>query len=114
MVGVLTVGSGAPGAPEPLVATVPLGTDVSVEAGDPAGAGAQWQAMSSEHRHAQRGTSRWTSWFGVILVLFGALALIDTFLPAWADNGRFLGPAFIVGIGVILVAAGVRRETTAP
>ena len=38
MVGVLTVGSGAPGAPEPLVATVPLGTDVSVEAGDPAGA----------------------------------------------------------------------------
>ena len=42
--------------------------------------------------------------------LFGALALVDAFLPAWADGGRFLWPAFIVGIGALLVATAVRRE----
>jgi phage shock protein C len=72
-----------------------------------------WHAMPSEHRHKSRGTGRATTWFGIILVLFGALALVDVLLPGWADSGRFLWPAFIVGIGAILVAAGVRREPTA-
>jgi hypothetical protein len=48
----------------------------------------------------------------MILVLFGALALIDTYLPAWADGGRFLWPAFILGIGALLVASAVRRQPT--
>jgi len=90
-------------------ATGPAGT----VPGDSAAAPVNWQAMPSEHRHARRGTGRATTWFGIILVLFGALALIDALLPAWADSGRFLWPAFIVGIGVILVAAGVRHEPTA-
>jgi hypothetical protein len=70
--------------------------------------------MPSEHRHSHRGTGRATTWFGIILVLFGTLALIDAVLPAWAASGHFLWPAFIVAIGLLLVAAGVRREPAAP
>ena len=72
-----------------------------------------WHSVPAEHRHIARGTGRATTIFGIVLIVFGALALVDTYLPAWADNGRFLWPAFIVGIGAILVATGVRREPTA-
>ena len=50
------------------------------------------------------------AFFGGALVLFGALALVDQVLPAWADQGRFLWPAFILGFGVLLVAASMRRQ----
>ena len=73
---------------------------------------AGWHSMPAEHRHATRGSGRATTWFGIVLVLFGALALVDVLLPAWADNGRFLWPAFILGIGAILVATSIRREPT--
>ncbi len=82
--------------------------------GDQSAAPASWRVTPVEHRHLHRSTGRATTWFGIILVLFGALALIDALLPAWADSGRFLWPAFIVAIGVLVVAAGVRREPTAP
>jgi phage shock protein C len=71
-----------------------------------------WYSVPAQHRHRGRGTGQATTIFGIILILFGALALVDTFLPAWADGGRFLWPAFIVGIGALLVAAGLRREQT--
>ena len=84
----------------------------SGEAG-PAPAG--WQPAPSTHRHTSRsGDGRGMLFVGVTLVLFGALALIDTYLPAWADHGRFLWPAFILGIGAILVFSAVRREPTKP
>jgi hypothetical protein len=51
---------------------------------------------------------------GMALVLFGALALIDAYLPGWADHGRFLWPAFILGIGAILLLTAMRREPTKP
>jgi phage shock protein C len=96
----------------------PTGTATTATAGDaPAGpvaasSASGWHSMPSEHRHMSRGTGRATTWFGIILVLFGALALVDVLLPSWADSGRFLWPAFVVGIGALLVAAGVRREPT--
>ena len=91
------------------------GASSEVPAGPGTGLGAAgWHAQAATHHHASRGTGRATTWFGIILVLFGALALIDALLPAWADSGRFLWPAFIVAVGAILVAAGVRREPTAP
>jgi phage shock protein PspC (stress-responsive transcriptional regulator) len=69
----------------------------------------------SPHRHLSRGgDGRGTLFVGMALVLFGALALIDAYLPAWADHGRFLWPAFILGIGAILVINAVRREPTKP
>ena len=64
------------------------------------------------HRHVSRGTGRGMTVVGIVLILFGALALVDAFLPAWADSGRFLWPAFVVGIGALLVVTAVRREPT--
>ena len=63
------------------------------------------------HRHVTRGTGRITTFFGLALILLGALALVDVLLPGWNESWRLLWPAFFVGIGVILVAGAVRRET---
>jgi phage shock protein C len=73
------------------------------------------QPAPSGDRHVSRGgDGRGTMFVGMALVLFGALALIDAYLPVWADHGRFLWPAFILGIGAILVINAVRREQTKP
>jgi phage shock protein C len=69
-----------------------------------------WHAGQAGHRHTPRGTGRGMTIFGVILILFGALALVDAFLPDWAASGRFLWPAFVVGLGALLVVTAVRRE----
>ncbi len=72
-----------------------------------------WHTPPAAHRHASRGGSgRAATFFGIVLILFGGLALVDALLPAWADGGRFLWPAFIVGIGALLVATAIRREPT--
>ena len=69
----------------------------------------------STHRRANGpGSGRATTFIGAVLILFGALALIDAYVPAWADGGRFLWPAFILGIGALLVLNAVRREPTKP
>jgi phage shock protein C len=78
----------------------------------PAPSPKDWHSTPAAHRHAGRGSGRLVTFFGIALILFGSLALIDAFLPAWADGGRFLWPAFILGIGAILVASAVRREPT--
>lgn len=64
------------------------------------------------HRHANRGSGRLTTFFGIALILLGSLALIDAVLPAWTDSWRYLWPAFLVGIGVLLVVGAIRREPT--
>jgi len=64
------------------------------------------------HRHAEHGDGRWTTFFGFVLILFGGIALIDAFLPAWSDAYRYLGPAFVIGLGVLLVASALRRDTS--
>jgi phage shock protein C len=69
-------------------------------------------AEAHAHRHISRGDGRWTTFFGLALVLFGSLALLDAFLPAWEDASRYLVPAFIIGIGILLVASAMRREPT--
>jgi phage shock protein C len=81
--------------------------------GDAAGqAPAGWHTTPVQHRHAPRNAGRLATGVGIALILFGALALVDTVLPDWADHGRFLWPAFILGIGALLVASAVRREST--
>jgi phage shock protein C len=62
------------------------------------------------HRHASRGDGRGTTFVGLALILFGGLALIGALLPSWADAGQYLVPAFIIGLGAILVAGAIRRE----
>jgi phage shock protein C len=73
-----------------------------------------WHSMPVEHRHVPRDTGRLATIVGVVMILFGALALVDSLLPAWADHGRFLWPAFIVGIGALLVLSAMRRESRQP
>lgn len=70
-------------------------------------------ALPDGHRHAARGegSGRLTTFFGVALILFGGLALVDALLPSWVDAWRYLGPAFFVGIGALLVFGAMRRET---
>jgi len=69
-----------------------------------------WYVADEAHKHRTSGNGMGLTFFGMILILFGALALIDGYLPGWADNGRFLWPAFILGVGAILVATAVRRR----
>jgi phage shock protein C len=61
------------------------------------------------HRHAARGDGRWTTALGLVLVLFGSLALVDRFLPA-LDVEHVIVPAIAIGIGAFLVTRSVRRE----
>jgi phage shock protein PspC (stress-responsive transcriptional regulator) len=65
------------------------------------------------HRHAVRGegSGRWMTFFGLVLILFGGLALVDALVPSWVDSWRYLAPAFVVGIGALLVVGSMRRDT---
>jgi len=62
------------------------------------------------HRHPPRGNGRGTTFVGLILILFGGLALLNALLPSWSNAEQYLVPAFIIGIGALLVAGAVRRE----
>jgi len=67
------------------------------------------------HRHAAGGGSgRWTTFIGIALILLGGLALVDALLPSWVDSWRYLGPAFVVGIGALLVVGAMRRDSADP
>jgi phage shock protein PspC (stress-responsive transcriptional regulator) len=93
-------------------ADAPVGSP-DAQGGVPSPTGSQ--PAVRRHRHARRGgNGRGTLYVGAALVLFGALALIDAYLPGWADHGRFLWPAFILGVGAIMVFSAVRREPTKP
>jgi len=46
--------------------------------------------------------------FGVLLVVFGTIALIGPMLPGWAGSA-YLGPAFVLALGVALLAGAARR-----
>jgi phage shock protein PspC (stress-responsive transcriptional regulator) len=49
--------------------------------------------------------------FGVLFVVFGAIALVGPMFPGWAA-GHYLGPAFVLALGVALLAGAVRRPAT--
>ncbi len=95
--------------PDEAVAAVPDTTAGETTGDAPVPSPSGWHAAPVPHRHTSRGSGRTGMFVGIVLILFGALALIDAFLPAWVD-GRFLWPAFIVGIGALLVVTAVRRE----
>jgi phage shock protein C len=104
-----------------LAIIMPLEPDVAPvvdpSTGEPAGEGAApiatgWHTAPAAHRHQSRDNGRMVTFIGAALILFGALALVGAYLPDLADGGRFLWPAFVLGLGVLLVAGAVRREPT--
>jgi phage shock protein PspC (stress-responsive transcriptional regulator) len=68
---------------------------------------ASFAGVASGHRHAG-GSGRWMTYFGIVLVLFGTLALLDVTIPAF--SWRLLGPVFVAGIGAILIAGSLRSS----
>lgn len=99
---------------EPETAMAPDGQAAGPAGEAPVANPGGWHSRPVEERRSSPGNGRGSLIVGTILILFGALALVDTLLPEWADGGRFLWPAFIVGIGAILVATSVRRQPTEP
>jgi len=73
---------------------------------------AETAVASEPHRHATRGSGRLTTFVGIALILFGAVALLHALLPAWADSWRYLWPVFLIGIGGVLLAGALRRQST--
>jgi len=80
---------------------------------------ADWHGnVPAGHRHTSGGVGGGGSglgltFLGIVLVLGGSLALLDGVLPGWAD-GRFLWPAFILGLGVLLIATAMQRRQSQP
>lgn len=103
-------GGGEPGAArDPAGVAGPTSAATGIHSG--------WHTAPVPHQREHRaggGSGIGVTFFGALLVIFGALALIDGYLPDWADSGRFLWPAFILGVGALLVAAGIRRRPTEP
>ena len=73
-------------------------------------------ADGSPHRHAgQSGNGGLgLSFVGIALILFGTLALANTFLVEWGYNGTFVWPGFILALGVLVLAAAFRRSEPDP
>jgi phage shock protein C len=115
-------------APEatPGVAASGAALDPATGAVGPAGAAAgvgAGQAMSYAQRRAERRAARRAARgvggpstagivFGVILVLVGGWLLLREVFPFFDD--RFVGPAVLIGIGLLLVVAAVRRPASRP
>ncbi len=73
-------------------------------------------ADGSPHRHAGRSASSGLglSFVGIALILFGGLALANTFFVEWGYNGSFVWPGFILALGVLVLAAAFRRGEPDP
>jgi phage shock protein C len=80
---------------------------------EPIPAGAEGEAapavVPEGHRHVARGTGRWMTVLGAVLILFGSLAFVDRFLPT-LEVERFVVPLGAILIGTLLVVTAIRRE----
>ena len=81
----------------------------------PDGATAQtwWHEPMPDERSGNRRGGRAGLYVGVLLIVFGVVALADTLIPGFAGV-RVLGPALLIGLGGVLLAGAVRRGTPEP
>lgn len=68
-------------------------------------------AVPAHEPGADRREGRAGMVIGTVLVLFGVIALAGVLVPGWAASG-LLGPAFILALGIALLASAIRRPTT--
>lgn len=72
-------------------------------------------AASAAHAHDRRPTDgrpgRASLVIGVLLVVFGTIALVGPLFPGWAASGA-LGPAFVLALGLALLAGAARRPAS--
>jgi phage shock protein PspC (stress-responsive transcriptional regulator) len=72
-------------------------------------------SSDTPHRHARSGNGGLGMTFvGLALIVFGGLALANTVFVDWGYSASFVWPGFILAIGVLLVAAAVRRGEPEP
>lgn len=70
---------------------------------------AAWTAPAGHDRGSStRGSGRAGFVFGVLLVVFGAIALVSAVIPGLIA-GAALGPAFVLALGVALLVGATRR-----
>ena len=106
----------APGSPAP-GAWPPVGGVQDPDAGQPPEGGATvpaWTAPAPEWRHEPRpdaGPGRGTLIVGVLLVVFGVIALANSLIPGWAGHW-VLGPALLVALGIALLVGSARRTAS--
>ena len=113
---VATPAAAAPAPADPVgdgVSTEPWAA-TDVPAGSPhwAHATSVAPALSAPHVHDRRSADRRPGRaglvFGVLFIVFGAIALAGPMFPGWVA-GHYLGPAFVLALGVALLAGALRR-----
>ena len=67
-----------------------------------------WPAPASDHRHDARRAGRGGFYLGILLVVFGSIALAHAVFPGLASVAWF-GPAILLAFGLVLVAGSIRR-----
>jgi len=73
-------------------------------------AGSTWQAPGPHQRPDDRRGGRAGLFFGVLLIVFGTIAMANVLIPGWAISG-LLWPGFILALGAALLVASIRRTT---
>jgi phage shock protein C len=105
-------GVGADGAAqEPSAGTPTSGEAGALAPNPPWAAGAASPAHAHDRRPADGRPGRASLVIGVLLVVFGAIALVGPFFPGWAASGA-LGPAFVLALGIALLAGAARRPAS--
>lgn len=99
-----------PAGPVASAGVAPADGAASTDDADATGAWTTPTMAVDGHDHRQRGEGRWGLAVGVLLVVFGGIALVGSALPGWVA-GIALGPAFLVALGIAFVVIAIRRPT---
>jgi hypothetical protein len=106
--------------PAPAAGTEPT-SEASDNAGDPApaappdgwAANPGWTAPPPAQLPDERRSGRAGLFLGVLLVVFGAIAMANALIPGWAVSG-LLWPGFVLALGAALLVASIRRTPETP